>query len=46
MSMSENPERLDGKIKKLITDKGRQFEADLVVCLASYLHWPVILTVS
>ena len=29
--MSENPERLDGEIKKLITDKGRQFEADLVV---------------
>ena len=29
----DSPERLDGRIKKVVTDKGSEFEADLVVSL-------------
>lgn len=35
MTWPEEPENLDGKVKFLRTDKGRQFEADLVVRLCS-----------
>ena len=32
MVWPEDPEHLNGKTKTLVTDKGREFHADLVVC--------------
>lgn len=33
-----DPEKLDGKVKKVVTDKGSVYEADLVVCVSDPLQ--------
>ncbi|KAK4684127.1 apoptosis-inducing factor 2, partial [Tremellales sp. Uapishka_1] len=47
MSWPENPQIVDGHTKKLHTDKGREFEADLVlVCTGSKPHSALMATLS
>jgi len=37
----DEPEKLNGKIKRVVTDKGSVFEADLVVSRCSYIVLPL-----